>query len=66
MVSKVYSVSIPDDLAEFVEQFEELKLSKILQTAIYKLREDWDENIFVARLRKQNAALTKALEVATK
>jgi len=53
MTSKVYSVSIPEELAEFVEADPDLKLSKILQTAIIRIMEDYQENPYIQRLLKK-------------
>jgi len=66
MVSKVYSVSMPEDLKMFVDEDPDLNLSNIIQSAIREIMERRNTDPLIQRLRKQNTALQKALEEAQK
>ena len=66
MASKVYSISLPEDIASFLDNDPDLSLSKICQVALRRIIEDREVDPLMARLKRQNAKLAELLEEAQK
>lgn len=61
MPSKVYSVSLPQDLADFLDADPELSLSKIAQVKLREIIETRNIDPLVARLQRKVNALQEEL-----
>lgn len=57
MATKLHTISLPQELSEYVEEDPELSLSKILQNAIRDIMERRNTDPLIQRLRKLNKTL---------
>ena len=62
MVSKVCSISVPEDLLEYVEADPDLKLSKICQTAIKEIMDRRNTDPLIERLNRKIKFLEEEIQ----
>lgn len=62
MPSKIYSVSLPQDLADFIDADPELSLSKIAQVKVREIIESRNIDPLVARLQRKINALQAEID----